>query len=360
MIEFDLALHRGEFRLNAALASNAHVIGLFGPSGSGKSTLLNVLAGSLRPARGRIVINGRCLFDSASGLDVPIHRRRIGVVYQEGRLFPHLSVKHNLNYGMHWLKAAQRRFDLDAIVDMLEIGHLVEQRPAQLSGGERQRVALGRALLSSPELLLFDEPMASLDERLKSQILPFLRRVKEEVEIPMIYVSHAIQEILALTSQVAVIKDGAILGCGDFHDVMACDTVLPLAQSLGIENVLPVTLAASHADLGYSEGVCGGHTLILPLSDGEQGALVYLVVPASQIALARAPVPGTSIQNQPAGRVTGIRVVGHRALVTIDIGLPLTAEVSEKSLHDLGIEVGQTLHCMIKAQALRNVGPVRT
>jgi molybdate transport system ATP-binding protein len=356
MIEFDIKLARGRFRLDATLTSDARVIGLFGPSGAGKSTLLNVLSGSVEPTRGKIVINGRCLLDTEQRLCVPIHKRRIGMVYQGGKLFPHLSVRHNLQYGMRLLKRPERRFELDQITSLLEIGHLLEKRPVQLSGGELQRVALGRALLASPEVLLLDEPMASLDERLKTQILPFLRRLKEETTVPMVYVSHALREILELTPYLVVMQDGAILGSGNYHEVLTSQAVLPLAQSLGIENILAVTLIENRADLGYSIGTCAGQKVILPLLNAAPGARHSLVVPASNVSLARSVVTGTSIQNQLRGTVRSVRLIEHRALVEIDIGTTLFAEVTEKSVRDLDIASGQQIFCLIKAQSLRYLG----
>jgi len=358
MIEFDIKLARGQFALDASLKSEARVIGLFGPSGAGKSTLLNVLAGSIKPAQGKVVINGRCLLDTDSGIDIPMHQRRIGMVYQDGRLFPHMSVRNNLVYGMRLLPETARRYSLERITELLEIGPLLEQRPAQLSGGERQRVALGRALLASPDCLLMDEPMASLDVRLKSQILPFLRRVKEETAVPMIYVSHAMPEILDLTQQLAVMQDGRILSYGDYHEVLTSQAVLPLAHSLGIENVLVVTIAENHADLGHSVAILREHHLTLPLSQHEPGSRVPIAVPAAHIALAKSSVNGISIQNQLSGRITEIKLVGHRALISVDISTPLQVEVSEKSVRELGLETGQEIYCLIKTQSLRYLAGV--
>lgn len=211
MIEINAKLHRKNFDLDVNLNVQERVTGLFGPSGAGKSTLLSILAGLIKPDVGRLVIDGECLFDSQSGINIPIHQRRIGLIFQEGRLFPHLTVQHNLNYGFNLLKKQQQQLSVEQIVALLEIGHLLKQRPHQLSGGEKQRVAIGRALLSSPRLLLLDEPLASLDERLKSQILPFLKKVAKEIEIPMIYISHSMDELLELTQNVMMIEAGRIL-----------------------------------------------------------------------------------------------------------------------------------------------------
>ena len=210
MLDFAFDYRRGAFHLDAAASVGAGVTGIFGPSGSGKSTLLSLLSGLLRPHRGQLRIDGETLVDTQAGVFVPAWQRHIGIVFQDGQLFPHLSVRRNLRYGHDRLPAAQRRYAFDTVVELLEIGALLERRPALLSGGERQRVALGRALLYSPRVLLLDEPLSSLDERLKQQILPFLRRIKEETRVPMLYVSHSRAEIDYLADTVLSMHDGKL------------------------------------------------------------------------------------------------------------------------------------------------------
>ncbi|HEX5539025.1 MAG TPA: molybdenum ABC transporter ATP-binding protein [Methylophilaceae bacterium] len=355
MIDIDLHLDRGSFALDAKLRISQPVVGLFGPSGSGKSTLLAMLAGLIKPDGGRFAIDGECLFDAERGIDVPTHRRRIGLVFQDSRLFPHLSVRSNLVYGLNLL-GKQRRLELAHIVELLEIGHLLKQHPHQLSGGEKQRVALGRALLASPRLLLLDEPLAALDTRLKNQILPFLRRVKEQTQIPMIYVSHAVNEVLHLTQTMAIIEGGSILASGDFHEVIKDDRVLSLAHSLGLDNVIEATVAAHDSEFGYTLAEHNGNQLLLPYLDVPPGAAISISVPATNIALAKARQAGITIQNQLPGVVTAIRQVDHRVLVSVDIGCVLIAEVTAKAVHDLGMAPGDQVYCLIKAQAMRYLG----
>lgn len=208
MIEICAQLTRKQFVFDVNHQFTAKVTGVFGPSGAGKSTLLAMLAGLIKPSTGRIMIDGNCVFDSKSGINMPIHQRQIGLVFQENRLFPHYSVQDNLTYGITLKSKQPPKFSLAHIISMLEIGHLLAQRPHQLSGGEKQRVAIGRALLSSPRLLLLDEPLASLDGRLKAQILPFLKRVTDDIEIPMIYVSHSMEEIQQITAHIVLMEDG--------------------------------------------------------------------------------------------------------------------------------------------------------
>ena len=210
MLSFDLEFRRGGFSLQAAADIGEGATGIFGPSGSGKSTLLALIAGLLRASRGSLVFDGETLADVATGAFVPAWQRHVALVFQDGQLFPHLSVEDNLLYGHRRRATHARRFELSQVADLLEIGALLQRRPAQLSGGERQRVALGRALLYSPRLLLLDEPLASLDDRLKQQILPFLKRVKDETAIPMLYVSHNRSEVDYLADRTLAMEGGRL------------------------------------------------------------------------------------------------------------------------------------------------------
>ncbi len=210
MLAFDLHFQRGNFRLSASAECAAQATGILGPSGAGKSTLLSILAGLILPDSGWIRLDGQLLLDTAARVQVPPWRRRIGLLFQDGLLFPHMTVRRNLEFGYRRLRPAERSIDFDRVVGLLEIRPLLERRPAMLSGGERQRVALGRALLYSPRLLLLDEPLSSLDERLKQQILPFLRRVRDELAVPMIYVSHSPAEIEYIASSVLQLRSGVL------------------------------------------------------------------------------------------------------------------------------------------------------
>jgi molybdate transport system ATP-binding protein len=211
VLSFDLEFCHGEFRLEAAANIGTGATGIHGPSGCGKSTLLALIAGLLKPRSGSLVFRDEVLVDTTPGAFVPAWRRHFALVFQDGQLFPHLSVEDNLLYGFRRRAAAERRFELGHVLELLEIGPLVRRRPAQLSGGERQRVALGRALLYSPRLLLLDEPLASLDDRLKQQILPFLKRVKHDTGIPMLYVSHSRTEINFLADRVLRLEAGRLI-----------------------------------------------------------------------------------------------------------------------------------------------------
>ena len=214
MLRVDVEKQLGEFSLHASFASEGRAIGLFGASGAGKTSLVNMIAGLLRPDRGTIVIDGETVDDTAAGIHVPAWRRRIGYVFQDARLFPHLSVRQNLDYGrrMNGLNhdvSAERH-----TIDLLDIGHLLDRRSAQLSGGERQRVALGRALLAKPRLLLLDEPLGSLDEERKAEILPYFIRLRDEASVPMVFVSHDAGEMRRLATNVVMLKRGKVVAFG--------------------------------------------------------------------------------------------------------------------------------------------------
>src|SRR5437773_6385075 len=214
MQRVDVSKQLGEFSLQASFASEGRVTGLFGASGAGKTSLINMIAGLLRPDRGSIAIDDETLDDTAAGVHVPAHRRRIGYVFQDARLFPHLDVRQNLDYGRRMNRLADDHAQRARVTDLLDIGSLLNRRPGQLSGGERQRVALGRALLSKPRLLLLDEPLGSLDEGRKVEILPYLIRLRDEANVPMVYVSHDAAEMRQLATRIVMMRNGRVSAFG--------------------------------------------------------------------------------------------------------------------------------------------------
>jgi molybdate transport system ATP-binding protein len=215
----DVVRRVGSFTLEAHFTSEGKLTAFFGPSGSGKTSLLNIIAGIVRPNQGSIVLNGRTLVDTSQGIFVPKHQRRFGYVFQEARLFPHLTVRQNLLYGQWFTPRKERTIPVEQVLNLLNIQHLLDRRPGALSGGEKQRIAIGRALLTSPHLLLMDEPLASLDESLKEEILPFIERLRDEGQVPIVYVSHSLLEVARLATTVVLIKDGHVVGVGPPTDV---------------------------------------------------------------------------------------------------------------------------------------------
>jgi molybdate transport system ATP-binding protein len=214
MLRVDVSKQLGEFSIEASFASEGRVTGLFGASGAGKSSLINIIAGLLQPDRGVITIDDETLDNTAEHIHVPVHRRRIGYVFQDARLFPHLDVRQNLDYGRRMNRLAEDPAARKRVIDLLDIGNLLDRRPGRLSGGERHRVALGRALLSQPRLLLLDEPLSSLDEERKEEILPYLIRLRDEAGIPMVYVSHDATELRQLATEIVMLRRGRVTAFG--------------------------------------------------------------------------------------------------------------------------------------------------
>jgi molybdate transport system ATP-binding protein len=228
MLGVDVEKRLGDFTLRARFETGSGVTAVFGPSGAGKTTLVNMIAGLVAPDRGRIAIDETVLFDSEKHIDLPPHRRRIGYVFQEGRLFPHLNVAHNLDYGRAMCGLPPDGAQRTRIVGLLDIGNLLERRPGKLSGGERQRIAIGRALLMRPRLLLLDEPLAALDVARKREILPYLERLRDEVGVPMVYVSHHAAELRRIATLVVRLKAGRVEAAGgkELLDAADADAVL--------------------------------------------------------------------------------------------------------------------------------------
>jgi molybdate transport system ATP-binding protein len=214
MLHVDVSKQLGDLTVEARFSSEGRVTGLFGASGAGKTSMINMIAGLLRPDRGLIAVDGETLDETATQTHVPVYRRRIGYVFQDARLFPHLNVRQNLDYGRRMNRLVQNTAQQRRVTELLDIGNLLDRRPGRLSGGERQRVALGRALLSQPRLLLLDEPLGSLDEQRKEEILPYLVRLRDEAAIPMVYVSHDAAEMRQLATQVVLLQRGHVTALG--------------------------------------------------------------------------------------------------------------------------------------------------
>jgi molybdate transport system ATP-binding protein len=348
----DLTLPGG-FRLDAALTTGAgRVTALFGPSGAGKSTFANCIAGLLHPAHGRITLDGEVLFDGTAGIAVPSNRRRIGYVFQDARLFPHLTVAGNLDYGLKRTLVAHRRVARDQVIDLLAIGPLLTRRPATLSGGEKSRVAFGRAVLTSPRLLIFDEPLASLDGARKAEMLPFIERLRDELAIPMIYVSHAIEEILRLADDVAVIENGRILRVGPTVDTLNAAVTLHGAGG-DPSSVIEALVAQADAGDGLTALTVNGGCLFVPRLAAADGARVRLSIRARDVAIARERPAGLSILNVlPARVVTVTDGPAAQADVALDIGAPLWSRITRRSARELGLVPGAEVYALIKSVAI--------
>ncbi len=330
--------------------------GVFGPSGAGKSSLLHLIAGLQRPQRGVLIVDGQTLCDTDARVWTPSHRRRIGVVFQESRLFPHLSVRENLVFGARLLGGVAQRFSFEQVATWLELAELLEKPATALSGGEAQRVALGRALLASPRLLLLDEPLASLDRGNKKRILALLRRIQAESGLTMLHVSHDLGELLQLTSQLLVVDQGRVHAHQPFLELVPQPRILALIHDLGLLNVLPMEVVARDAEGGTTrlrpEVSPDAPTWVGP-SESSGAQRLHCALRPEDIALVRESIQGSSIQNQIPGTLVHLVASDHRFLVVVDVGVKLLAEVTGHAVQELGLEPGQRIHCLFKAQAVR-------
>jgi molybdate transport system ATP-binding protein len=356
MLAIRLTRRLSDFTLDVDVSCPYPVTAVFGPSGAGKSTLLNLVSGLLRPDAGEIALDGEILFSSEKGIDLPPERRRIGYVFQDDLLFPHLTVSENLRYGRDLLPPQRRRFEMDRIVELLEIGPLLPRRPAQLSGGERQRIALGRALLASPRLLLMDEPLASLDQGLKDRIIPYLRHIRSDLKIPILYVSHSVAEILELTGQVIVLRQGRVVAHGDFFHVAHRADVLPLLEAHGFENVLQVDVIGGDPKRGVTVVRHGGQELKIPYCDRPAGKRIFVGIRADDVILCRERPSGLSVRNALMGKVMEVSEVAGRGLVYVDVGRRMAVKVTPEAIAELRLKAGDPVFCLIKTSAIR-IGP---
>jgi len=355
MLELDVEHRFGHFALRARFTSDSRLTALFGRSGAGKSTVINMIAGLTRPHRGRVRIDGKTLFDSERGIDVPPSKRRIGYVFQEGRLFPHLNVRRNLAYGRFFVRAAEHRISFDAVVDLLGLGPLLERRPGALSGGEKQRIAIGRALLSNPRLLLMDEPLASLDDSRRQEIMHYIETLRDQMEIPIVYVSHAVPEIVRLAETVIVLHEGRVTATGSAGDVLERTNFAAAFDPADTGAVIDARVAAY--DSAYKVSVLrfdDGELMVAQL-DAPIGSPVRVHVRARDIALALERPARTSLLNILPCRVSGIDEQPSGATVDVHLHVGqahLTARITRRSRDQLGLHVGQAIYALIKAVAL--------
>ena len=353
-LEVMARLKRGTCDLDLAFTLEERVTGVFGPSGSGKTTLLHIIAGLVRPREGRIALDGAVFLDSNAGVFLAPQHRRMGMVFQDGRLFPHMTVRDNLLYGARLLTARQRRFQLGEVVDLLELEPHLDRRPGVLSGGEAQRVALGRAILGSPHLLLLDEPLASLDRRMKQQITPFLRRIRDTLQIPMLYVSHDPRDILDLTNRFVVLDRGKLAGQGNLLDLAMNPRTLGLLEDDGLTNILPLTLMDQAPDQGVScFTLSPAATICGPTFQAPAGTVVHAEIRPDDIALAGNRIEGISIRNQVPGRVIRLSATPSREVCIVDIGVPVIVEITRPAFRALNLDVGSPVWCLFKARAVR-------
>ena len=343
------------FELNIDVSFNARLASIFGPSGSGKTTILDAIAGLRNITTGEIEINGRTLFSSARGINRPPQERGVGYVPQEGALFPHLSVRKNILFGAtRDTSGKSKDISLNHVLDVLEIGNLLDRPVTKLSGGEAQRVALARAILSQPHLLLMDEPLASLDITLKEKILPYLARVRDEFEIPIIYVTHSLAEVLTLADWVLMIKQGQLVTQGVPKEALRSSHAILEIPEEQFENVFSVTLVDSDADAGRSKvKLQTGEELFIPYLAQSPGPLFQIRISADDIIVATQNPEGTSAGNVLPGIIRRIEMREGQAMLMVLAGEEFYVKVTAAAVKKLGLVVDCPVFLIMKARSFR-------
>ena len=357
MLSLDIERSLGSFRLAARFEAGEGVTALFGRSGAGKTSVVNAIAGIQRPDRGRIAISGEAVFDAALGIDVPAPKRRVGYVFQEGRLFPHLSVRQNLNYAGLFSRGMPAS-EFDRVVELLGLRSLLERRPGNLSGGEKQRVAIGRALLSSPRLLLLDEPLASLDAHRKSEVLQYIELIRDEVNVPIVYVSHAVEEVVRIADTVVLMSAGSVLAAGPAEEVMGRPDLRPGEGAFEGGAVIDAKVVEQDMQNDLATLAFDGGTLTATNVDALVGEPVRVRIRARDVSIALERPRRISIQNVLEGKIAE---VGERAngIVDLEIAVGRTvvrSRVTRRAAEQLGLARGLTVYAMVKAVSLTRAG----
>ncbi len=371
-IRINIRKRSGDFTLKLNCTLTKTVTAVLGGSGSGKSTLLNCISGILSPDEGELVFGDEVLYSSELGIHLPPEKRRFGYVFQEGYLFPHLTVAQNIRYGQRNLgplvKGSSRKTapDLEKVIEILEIAMLLKRYPGQLSGGQRQRVALARALAMNPRLLLMDEPLASLEEGLKNRILPYLRYIKEAFDVPILYVTHAISEAMAMADEAFLLSDGKITASGEPYQLLAMPTALPIAHLTGVENILSLPVAFSDKTSGVTVLEIGNQQLVVPyteqryshFSDGraprtESRSYLPIAIRAEDIIVSLESNLPISARNILKGIIRQITRAGNRTLLSMLVEEQLlSVKITHEAKEQLQLTEGMPCYCVIKANAI--------
>jgi molybdate transport system ATP-binding protein len=353
MLSLSVTHRLGGFTLDAAFDAAGGLTALFGQSGAGKTSLINAIAGLYRPDRGRITVGGAVLTDTANGIFLPPHHRRIGYVFQEGRLFPHLNVRQNLIYGRWFAPRETRGSEFDQVIGLLGIEPLLTRRPANLSGGEKQRVAIGRALLSRPRILVMDEPLASLDEARRAEIFPYVERLRDEMRVPIVYVSHSIAEVARLATTLVVLSEGRVAAIGPTAEIMGRIDLFPLTGRAEAGAILATRVAGHDSAFGLTILRSAAGELRIPRLDLPVGAALRVRIRARDVMIALAPPGNLSALNVLPGIVAEIAGGGGPIVqMRLDCaGEALVARLTRRSVETLGLVPGLRVYAVIKSIA---------
>jgi molybdate transport system ATP-binding protein len=351
---------RGDFSLDVAFETGAGVTALFGRSGAGKTTVVTMVAGLARPRVGRIVLNGRTLFDSSAHTNLPARKRRVGMVFQEARLFPHLSVRSNLLYG-RWAGRRHATTDFDSVVALLGLEDFLQRQPASLSGGEAQRVAIGRALMAGPDILLMDEPLSQLDGARRAEILPFLERMTHEAGVPILYVSHQVDEVARLADSIVVLSEGRVVASGPIEEVFG---KFDLAGAIGRHEagaLIAAEVVGEEPAFALTRLKAAGAELVVPALGRDIGAKVRLRIRSQDVAIALAPPEKSSVRNVIPMEIATIDVdeSAYAEILLTASGQHLRSRITRKSAIELGLKPGQKVFALIKSIAVEADRPQR-
>ena len=359
LLEMNVKLHRGHFDLSTQISIDDTTMGLFGKSGSGKSTVLGLIAGTLQPQRGQIVLDGKILFDSNKGIFVPRDHRPVGAVLQLDSTNAKETVRDNLTDTFNRTLKQRRIFKLDYLIELLELGTILDYDIELLSAGERQRVALARSLLKAPKLLLFDETFAAIGNDFRRQLLPILKRLQYEMGLPVLYASQSLGEILELTDLLIVLEQGKVLHKGSLLEVAKHENMLRYLGIRQIDNLLPVTIRSHDSEAGYSLADSFGTPLTLPLRPHLRiGSQAQVSICSNDIALSRQYINGISIQNQIKGQICALIPNGESLIVQVDCGATLLADITPGACRDMNLKEGDDIHCLIKTRAINYLAEI--
>ena len=344
----------GSFRLETQFeVEEGSITAIFGKSGAGKTSTINAIAGLTRPDVGVIQIGNTTLFDQNLRINLPIYKRQIGYVFQDDRLFPHMTVRNNLIYGTPKNRDVANSLNLTDITGLLELAPLLERRPRTLSGGEKQRVAIGRALLSNPKLLLMDEPLASIDVQHRFEILPFIQRVREKTGITIIYVTHALEEVIFIADQIILLSEGRVTAQGTVEEIMSRLDLHPMTSRFDAGAVISAIYSGYDREFDLGELSFDGGTLRIAGLNAEIGIHLRAHIRARDVSLMLDKPKDTSVLNVFKGELIEIRHEdGPQLDLLINIGTPLIARITRKSLNDLNLDIGSKVYVMIKAVAI--------
>lgn len=348
----DIVKRYAAFTLECAVTFRAPVTSIFGPSGHGKTTLLNCIAGLARPDDGVITVLGTTVFSAADRTRVPPEKRRFGYVFQDAALFPNMNVRKNVLYGYNITPPALRDANPDQLFDLFDLENLLDRRVDTLSGGERQRVALARALASSPRLLLLDEPLASIDAAFKGVIIRYLKRVRDDLGTPMIYVSHSVSEVVALAEDMLVLSKGRPVAQGPPSDVLVQPGVGAMTDYGALENLLDASVVDLAPEQGLTTVDVGGVTLAAPYADASAGDLVTVSIRAGDIILTLDVPSRISAQNILPGTIAELHVHGPRVLARVDVGVELVVELTPRAVTDLALHSGLPVYLIVKSNSV--------